>query len=297
MTTDNTGVPTTLTQRAKEFTITVDGQAAGVVEFAAIGGPQPEDVAFAAHRDPNGHINGAICLTDARGSALLIRVRNVAAMVLTVASGATDAIGYLALGQVFTSAMTGNLVLLGIAVAHRDGERVGRVVVSLVCFIVGAGLGARIARSPEPDDPVWPSAVTRALTVETVIFVGYAACWWIRELDHGVVIGRVQLGLGAIAVGIQSAAMRRFGPDLNTTFLSGSLTTLVGWLATGHRLRDIRHHLLVLVGLVGGALLAALLVLHAPVFAPAVQLVALASALCAAGWQARASGGVVDHAH
>jgi hypothetical protein len=89
--------------------------------------------------------------------------------------------------------------------------------------------------------------------------------------------------------------MRRFGAKLNTTFLSGSLTTLVGWLATGHRLRAIRHHLLVLVGLVGGAILAALLVLHAPVFAPAVQLVALAAALCAAGWQARASGGVGDH--
>ena len=76
-------------------------------------------------------------------------------------------------------------------------------------------------------------------------------------------------------------------------FLGGG--TLVGWLATGHRLRNIRHHLLVLVGLVGGAIPAALLVLHAPVFAPAVQLVALAAALCAAGWQARVSG-VIDHA-
>jgi uncharacterized membrane protein YoaK (UPF0700 family) len=294
MTTDKAGVPTTVTQRGTEFTITVDGQVTGVAEFAAVAGPQPEEVARAAHRGPNGHINGAICPIDVRGPALPIRVRNVAAMVLAVASGATDAIGYLALGQVFTSAMTGNLVLLGIAVAHRHGERIGRLVVSLVCFIVGAALGARIARSPEPDDPVWPSAVTRALAVEAVIFVGYGACWWIRGLDHGVV-GRVQLGLGAVAVGIQSAAMRRFGRELNTTFLSGSLTTLVGWLATGHRLRDIRHHLLVLVGLVGGAIIAALLVLHAPVFAPAVQLVALAAALCVAGWQARVSG-VVDHA-
>jgi uncharacterized membrane protein YoaK (UPF0700 family) len=33
----------------------------------------------------------------------------------------------------FTSAMTGNLALLGIALAHRDGDRIGRVLVSLVC--------------------------------------------------------------------------------------------------------------------------------------------------------------------
>jgi 4-amino-4-deoxy-L-arabinose transferase-like glycosyltransferase len=124
---------------------------------------------------------------DARGPALLIRVRNVAAMILAAASGAsgasgaTDAIGYLALGQVFTCAMTCNLVLLGIAVAHHDGERIGRVLLSLLCFIVGAGLGARIARSPEPDDPVWPSAGTRALAVETVIFV-----WlWGLLVDQG----------------------------------------------------------------------------------------------------------------
>src|ERR1700752_5534683 len=88
--------------------------------------------------------------------ALLIRIRNVAAMVLAAASGATDAIGYLAMGHVFTSAMTGNLVLLGISIAHRDGQRVGRVALSLFCFMAGAGLGARMGRRSKPDDPVWP---------------------------------------------------------------------------------------------------------------------------------------------
>ena len=84
-----------------------------------------------------------------RADALPIRVRNGAAMCLAAASGATDAIGYLALGNVFTSAMTGNLALLGIALAHRDGERIGRVLVSLVCYMVGAAIGARIARSAQ----------------------------------------------------------------------------------------------------------------------------------------------------
>ena len=85
--------------------------------------------------------------------------------------------------------------------------------------------------------------------------------------------------------------MQRFGNGLglNTTFVSGALIKLVGQLATGHRFRDIRHHLLVLVGLVCGCFLGALLVLHAPTFAPAVPLVALAVAFCAASWQARAS--------
>jgi uncharacterized membrane protein YoaK (UPF0700 family) len=219
---------------------------------------------------------------------LLIRVRNIAAMVLAAASGATDAIGYLTMGHVFTSAMTGNLVLLGISIAHRDGQRVGRVAVSLFCFMAGAALGARMVRSPKPDDPVWPSAITRALAVEALAFVVYAICWWTIGVNHSVYAKAALLGLGAIALGIQSTTMQRFGPGLNTTFLSGSLTTLVGWVATGHRFRDIPHHSLVLVGLLFGAISAALLVLHAPTFAPAIQLLALTAALCAAGWQAYA---------
>ncbi|MDT7754160.1 MAG: hypothetical protein QOH27_58, partial [Mycobacterium sp.] len=69
-----------------------------------------------------------------------------------------------------------------------------------------------------------------------------------------------------------------------------------GRLSTGHRYRDSRHNLLVLGGLVCGAFRGALLVLHAPTFAPAVPLVALAVALCAGGWQARAGRRVAKEA-
>ena len=221
--------------------------------------------------------------------ALPTVVRNGAAMCLAAASGATDAIGYLALGNVFTSAMTGNLALLGIALAHRDGERIGRVLVSLACYMAGAAIGARIARTPKPGDPVWPPAITRALAVEAVVFVAYACVWWTVGAGSDIYTKGLLLGLGAIALGIQSSAMQRFGSDLglNTTFVSGALIKLVGQLATGHRLRDIRHHLLVLVGLVCGCFLGALMVLQAPKFAPVVPLVALALTFCAAGWQAR----------
>src|SRR5690349_24283117 len=99
-------------------------------------------------------------------------------MALATASGSTDAIGYLALGHVFTSAMTGNLTLMGIAMAHRDGLRIGRVLVSLVCYMLGAAAGARLARTPEAHDPVWPPAVTRTLSLEAVLFAMFALCWW-----------------------------------------------------------------------------------------------------------------------
>jgi uncharacterized membrane protein YoaK (UPF0700 family) len=229
------------------------------------------------------------------GHGSLVRVRDGAAMALATASGSTDAIGYLALGHVFTSAMTGNLTLMGIAMAHRDGLRIGRVLVSLVCYMVGAALGARLARTPEPQDPVWPPTVTRALALEAALFVMYAVSWWVLGPQPDVYAKAMLLGLGATALGIQSSAMQRFGSGvgLNTTFLSGSLVRLVGQLATGRRYRDIHHHLLVLVGLICGGCLGALLVLHAPAFAPLVPLSGLAVALAAAFWQARVGRGAV----
>lgn len=130
-------------------------------------------------------------------------------------------------------------------------------------------------------------AATAALAIEVPIFIAYAACWWAVGARPDFVAKVVLLGLGAIALGIQSSTMQRFGAGLNTTFLSGSLTLLVGQLATGHRFRDIRHHLVVLVGLVCGGALAALLVLRAPMFAPVIQLAGLAVALGAARWHAR----------
>lgn len=209
-------------------------------------------------------------VNDSEERALRTLVRNGAAMCLAAASGATDAIGYPGLGHVFTSAMTGNLALLGIALAHLDGVRIGRVLVSLICYMVGAAVGARIARTPEPGDPVWPQAITRALAIEALFFAAYAAVWWTVGAGPDVDTKGLLLGLGAIALGIQSSAMQRFGNGLglNTTFVSGALIKLVG--------------------LVCGCVLGALLVLRAPEFAPAVPLLALALTLCAAGWQARA---------
>src|ERR1700754_2840559 len=151
-------------------------------------------------------------------------VRNGAAMCLAAASGGTDAIGYLGLGHVFTSAMTGNLALLGIALAHLDGVRIGRVLVSLICYMVGAAVGARIARTPEPGDPVWPQAITRALGGEAVFFAAYAVVWWTVCTGSDDYVTGLLPGLGAIALGIQSSPMQRFGNalGLNTTFVSGA---------------------------------------------------------------------------
>jgi hypothetical protein len=77
--------------------------------------------------------------------------------------------------------------------------------------MVGAAIGARVARTPKPADPVWPSAITRAPAIEAVFFVAYAGVWWVVGAGSDIYTKAVLLGLGAIALGIQSSAMQRFG--------------------------------------------------------------------------------------
>jgi hypothetical protein len=67
---------------------------------------------------------------------------------------------------------------------------------------------------PPVFDPVWPSAITRALAIEAVFFVAYAGVWWAVGAGSDIYAKAVLLGLGAIALGIQSSAMQRFGNGL-----------------------------------------------------------------------------------
>ena len=94
-------------------------------------------------------------------------------VVLTLNAGATDAIGFLALGGAFTSVMTGNLVLFGISAAHADGGLARHTATAIACFIAGCVVGARLAGTAHDADPVWPRSVTHTLLVQFAVFCVY----------------------------------------------------------------------------------------------------------------------------
>jgi uncharacterized membrane protein YoaK (UPF0700 family) len=62
-------------------------------------------------------------------------------VLLAVNSGATDAIGFVALGGAFTSVMTGNMILLGVAATSRDRSLATRSAAAIVLFMVGSLVG------------------------------------------------------------------------------------------------------------------------------------------------------------
>ena len=115
---------------------------------------------------------------------------------LAFGGGATDLASFTQLGGVFSSVMTGNLVLLGLAAARAAGEVAAHTAVAFAGYIAGVALGSRIARRGRRDDVVWPAAVTATLLVELVAFAVLTVGW---ELTSSRPAGAWQLSLLAVA--------------------------------------------------------------------------------------------------
>ena len=95
-------------------------------------------------------------------------LRNIRLVAHASMSGFMDAISFIEL-NVFASVLTGNTVLLGLAICNGNLLNVIVPLVAIMGFIGGVALGNRLA---EPDlefqRKIWPTTVTRALMVEGI---------------------------------------------------------------------------------------------------------------------------------
>jgi uncharacterized membrane protein YoaK (UPF0700 family) len=177
------------------------------------------------------------------------------------------------LGGAFTSVMTGNLVLFGISMAESDGTLAQHILAAVASYIAGCVLGGRLAGAAEAEQPIWPRAVTRALYVEFAIFLACGIGWW---ASGSAPTGGVQIALlagNALALGVQGSSVQRFGVSgLSTTYMTGTLTTVIVRLVSGGRVRDVLGSLQILCGLVAGAIVAAVLADDAAPLVPLIQL-------------------------
>jgi uncharacterized membrane protein YoaK (UPF0700 family) len=184
------------------------------------------------------------------------RARDGLLVLLAGAAGCIDALSYLRLGNVFTANMTGNAVLLGIATGQQVAARALHSVAALAGFVLGVLAGAALsARRQGSQAAVWPPGVTLTLGVELIVLGALAAGW---ALEGGDPAGRAEYGLigvAALAMGLQSAAVRQLGVGgVATTYMTGTITGLLAGLALGGGLRGGRlRQGGVVLALVGGA--------------------------------------------
>jgi uncharacterized membrane protein YoaK (UPF0700 family) len=227
---------------------------------------------------------GGLWTLDARRRGYLVTL-------LAVVTGATDASGFLHLGGAFSSVMTGNMVLLGLAGGTGNGALAARAGAAIAAFVAGCFIGGRVAGQHGQDDGdgIWPSSITRALAVEFVVFVAYAAALEVVGGNPtGSLLKTALLALNALALGVQSSAIQRFGVSgLSTTYLTGTLTTTIVHLSSGRPLRHVALNMQLLAGLIAGAAAGGVLATYAMRFTPALQLAGVGCVILAAAMAAR----------
>jgi uncharacterized membrane protein YoaK (UPF0700 family) len=204
-----------------------------------------------------------------------LMVRDLLLNALTVSSGAVDAISFVALGRVFTAFMTGNIAFLGLRIADAiRAPGIVAILTSMASFAVGVYLSTRIVK-PSEGSGIWSKRVTVALGVSLIAHAGFVAVWFASNARPSLDVSHVLLGVWALAMGMQSAAVRRLHVDgVFTTaatatiiFLAGDLTN---WSATASERRRLAG---VLVALLVGATAGGVLLVHAPLYAPVLPFV------------------------
>jgi uncharacterized membrane protein YoaK (UPF0700 family) len=159
---------------------------------------------------------------------------------LTFVTGLVDAASYLSMGRIFTANMTGNVVLLGLAVANVPGLSVLRSITALIFALAGAIVSGRLEH--------WTSNWRRshwlgmAAGMETTLL--FVACMLLGMQHDSVVLPGCSLygviALTALAMGIRNGTVRRLGvPDITTTVLTLTVAALASEssLAGGHNPR------------------------------------------------------------
>jgi len=149
---------------------------------------------------------------SARTSGLLLA--------LAFAGGSVDASTYLAIGHAFPANMTGNTVLVALAVVRGAGGDALRSGLALAGFCIGVAAGTAALRSRRR----WPAKALVTFGVETAA-LSVLLLWWALI---GVRPRYALIAVAALAMGAQSAAVRvsHMG-GVNTTYVTGTLTKAI----------------------------------------------------------------------
>ena len=222
-----------------------------------------------------------------------VTVRNRLLDALTVSSGAVDTISFIALGKVFTAFMTGNIAFLGMAIASTTGSttygvvapRVISLLAAMAGFAGGVYLATKIVRpsrqpatheGEQPNGGVWPQRTTFALGLSLLAHLCFVLLWFATSARPGDNVIPVLLATWALAMGMQSAAVRNLNVGgIFTTAATATFIFLFGDWAYNRPLTSEEHGRLrgVLVSLAIGATVGGLLLIHAPIYAPVLPLV------------------------
>jgi uncharacterized membrane protein YoaK (UPF0700 family) len=203
-----------------------------------------------------------------RGTAA---TRDYRVVLLTITAGAVNAVSFIALGKVFSSVITGNLVLLGVAVTTHSSTEAIHAGLGIAGYAAGVLVGAPLAARRSHQAGTWPASVTAILGAELVVLAGFCVAW---ELSQGSLHDGAQLTLLVVlaaAMGLQAAAVRRLG-QMSSTYLTSTLTGVLAGLVTRTKPEGLGRSLGALAAIVVGALAGGILARSAYAWLPVAVL-------------------------
>jgi uncharacterized membrane protein YoaK (UPF0700 family) len=199
---------------------------------------------------------------------------------LSFASGCTDVLTFLKLGNVFTSAMTGNAALFAAEIARGRLFGALHALTALLSFALGVALAAKVSRA-------WLESLgqlsrfSRLLVLELVFLIGCVTLWSL-SLDpvQGARVYAI-IFLSALSMGIQAVAAHSLSSAINTIVFTSVLVRIVMSMTDALSRRngpavpgEVNPLLLTFAAYGGGALLGAILAGY--LAGPAIWLPALA---------------------
>lgn len=151
------------------------------------------------------------------------------ALCLTAVGGFVDAVGYIALFEVFTANMSGNSVHVGMYLGQRNWLQLLRPFCAIVSYVVGMTL-TRITVEIAGRKGIRRIA-SFTLAVEAALLVLFARATPAMHLGQIVDLSSPQyfalVALLAFAMGVQTATLTHVGAlTIYTTFVTGTLTKL-----------------------------------------------------------------------
>jgi uncharacterized membrane protein YoaK (UPF0700 family) len=160
----------------------------------------------------------------------------VTTFVLASVAGYVDVFGYLQLFGTFTSNMSGNVVLLGIALGEAAWGDAARHGLALASFATGVGFGFAVDRRERTRVPLWSM---RVLAIELLVLVGLTVVVAaLGDIDFHRLPGILFLIPTAFAMGVQTPVITRTqGVATPTTYMSGTVAHLSEAIAA--RFRDV----------------------------------------------------------
>ena len=144
---------------------------------------------------------------------------------LSFAAGSMDAIGFLTLGNVFTSAMSGNAILLGLALGQGRISAATHSLAAFVGYVVGVVIATLPLQMPK-------HGIERALALECLFLAAFAGLWITFRGPVSPLEIYALIILSSIAMGLQGAVGRAIRiPGIPTIVITRTLTAIIGTVA------------------------------------------------------------------